>query len=123
MKFLMTYEAKVKEPPTPEKMGKLGQFAQESAKAGILVMTGGLQRPTKGTRLSLSDGNFTVDGPYAETKEFIDGFALIEVKSAEEAIAVARHFMSVAGDGQAEVLAVYEQPSGAAVKRPPMPQQ
>lgn len=50
MKFLMTYEAKVKEPPTPEKMAKLGQFAQESAKAGILVMTGGLQRPTKGTR-------------------------------------------------------------------------
>jgi hypothetical protein len=122
MKFLMTYEAKVKEPPTPEKMAKLGQFAQESAKAGILVMTGGLQRPTKGTRLSLSDGNFTVDGPYAETKEFIDGFALIEVSSAEEAIAVARRFMSVAGDGQAEVLAVYEQPSGAAAKRPPMPQ-
>jgi hypothetical protein len=112
MKFLMTYEAKVKEPPTPEKMAKLGKFAQESAKAGILVMTGGLQRPTKGTRLKLSDGSFTMDGPYAETKEFIDGFALIEVKSVDEAVEVARRFMSIAGDGQAEVLAVYEQPSG-----------
>ena len=112
MKFLMTYEAKVKEPPTPEKMAKLGKFAQESAKAGILVMTGGLQRPTKGTRLKLSDGNFTIDGPYAETKEFIDGFALIEVKSVDEAVEVAQRFMSIAGDGQAEVLAVYEQPSG-----------
>src|ERR1700722_19314895 len=113
MKFLMTYEAKVKAPPTPEKMAKLGQFAEEAARAGILVMTGGLQRPTKGTRLTMSDGNFTVDGPYAETKEFIDGFALIEVKSADEAIDVARRFMTIAGDGHGEVLAVYEQPSGA----------
>jgi hypothetical protein len=99
MKFLMTYEPKVKEPPTPEKMARLGKFTQESAKAGILLMTGGLQRPTKGTRLTLSDGNFTIDGPYAE-------------KSADEAIEVARRFMSVAGDGQTEVLAVYEPPSG-----------
>jgi hypothetical protein len=112
MKFLMTYEPKVKEPPTPEKMARLGKFTQESAKAGILLMTGGLQRPTKGTRLTLSDGNFTIDGPYAETKELIDGFALVEVKSADEAIEVARRFMSVAGDGQTEVLAVYEPPSG-----------
>ncbi len=112
MKFLMTYEAKVKAPPKPETMAKLGQFAQEHAKAGILVMTGGLQRPTKGTRLTMADGNFTIDGPYAETKEFIDGFALIEVKSADEAIEVARRFMSIVGDGQGEVLAVYEQPSG-----------
>jgi hypothetical protein len=112
MKFLMTYEPKVKEPPTPEKMARLGKFTQESAKAGILLMTGGLQRPTKGTRLTLSDGNFTIDGPYAETKELIDGFALVEVKSADEAIEVARRFMSVAGDGHTEVLAVYEPPSG-----------
>ena len=112
MKFLMTYEPTVKEPPTPEKMAELGKFAQESAQAGILVLTGGLQRPTKGTRARLSAGQFTVDGPYAETKELIDGFALIEVKSLEDALDVARRFMTVAGDGEAEVLAVYEQPSG-----------
>jgi hypothetical protein len=114
MKFLMTYEPSVKQPPTPEKMAALGKFAQESAEAGILVMTGGLQRPTKGTRLRLSGSNFTVDGPYAETKELIDGFAIIEVNSMTEAIGVARRFMDVAGDGQAEVLAVYEQPTGGA---------
>jgi hypothetical protein len=50
-----------------------------------------------GTRLKLKDGNFTVDGPYAETKEVIDGFALIEVKSVEEAIEVARRFMTSRG--------------------------
>jgi len=112
MKFLMTYEPAVKQPPTPEKMAALGKFGQESAKAGILIMTGGLTRPSKGTRLKLKDGNFTVDGPYAETKEVIDGFALIEVKSVEEAIDVARRFMTVAGDGTGEVLAVFEQGGG-----------
>lgn len=108
MKFLMTYEPTVKEQPTPEKMAKLAQFTEESAKAGILVMTGGLTRPSKGTRVKMSGGNFTVDGPYAETKEVIDGFALIDVKSLDEAIEVARRFMAVAGDGTGEVLAVYE---------------
>jgi hypothetical protein len=112
MKFLMTYEPAVRQPPTPEKMAALGKFAQETAKTGILVMTGGLQRPTKGTRLKYADGNFTVDGPYAETKELIDGFALIEVPSMDEAIGVARRFMAIAGEGQGEVLAVYEQPTG-----------
>ena len=111
MKFLMTYEPAVKEAPTPEKMARLAQFTEESAKAGILIMTGGLTRPSKGTRVKLSGGNFTVDGPYAETKELIDGFALIEVESREEAIEVARRFMTVAGDGHAEVLAVYVQGS------------
>jgi hypothetical protein len=112
MKFLMTYEPTVKEPPTPEKMAKLGQFTQEAVRSGILIMTGGLQRPSKGTRAKLSGGNFTIDGPYAETKELIDGFALIEVKSLDEALEVARSFMAVAGDGEAEVLAVYDPPSG-----------
>jgi hypothetical protein len=110
MKFLMTYEQTKKAPPTPEKMAEIGAFATEMAKAGVLVMTGGLRRPTKGTRIKLSEGDFTVtDGPFAESKELIDGFALIEVKSKEEALKVARRFMSIAGDGEGEVLEVFEQ--------------
>ena len=62
--------------------------------------------------MKLKDGDFTVDGPYAEIKEVIDGFALIEVKSVEEAIEVARRFMTVAGDGTGEVLSVFEQGGG-----------
>ena len=50
-------------------------------------MTGGLQRPTKGTQIRFSSGKFSVtDGPYAETKELIDGFALVETRSKEEAL-------------------------------------
>jgi hypothetical protein len=110
MKFLMTYEQTKQAPPTPEKMAEIGAFAAEMAKAGVLVMTGGLRRPTKGTRVKLSGSDFTVtDGPFAESKELIDGFALIEVKSKEEAIQVARRFMSIAGDGQGEILEVFEQ--------------
>ncbi len=111
MKFLMTYQQTEKAaPPTPEHFAAIAKFSEEMAKSGILLMTGGLQRPTKGTQVKLSGGKFTAtDGPFAETKEVIDGFALIQVKSREEAIEIARRFMSVAGDGDGEVLQVYEQ--------------
>jgi hypothetical protein len=68
-------------------------------------MTGGLQRPTKGTIVKQKQGKFVVtDGPFAETKEVIDGFALVNAKSREEAIEIARRFMKVAGDGEGEIL-------------------
>jgi hypothetical protein len=94
-------------------MAALGAFSQEMAKSGVLLMTGGLQRPTNGTHVKLVGADFTVtDGPFAETQELIDGFALIQVKSKEEAIEVARRFMSVAGDGQGEILQVFDPPGG-----------
>jgi hypothetical protein len=111
MKFLMTYEQATQAPPTPEKMAAIAAFGQETSKSGVLLMTGGLQRATKGTRVKLAGSEFTVtDGPFAETKELIDGFALIQVNSKEEALDVARRFMSIAGDGQAEILQVYDPP-------------
>jgi hypothetical protein len=114
MKFLMTYEQKTPAaPPTPEKMAAIAAFGQEMTKAGVLIMTGGLQRSTKGVRVQLSGKEFTVtDGPFAETKEFIDGFALIEVKSKDEALEVARQFMMIAGDGHGEVLQVFQNGEG-----------
>ena len=109
MKFLMTYENKTNVPPTQEQMAAIGKFTEEMRSSGILLMTGGLQRPTKGARVRLSSGKFSVtDGPFAETKELIDGFALIEVGSKEEAFAVAERFMKIAGDGEGEVLQVFD---------------
>lgn len=105
----MTYAATDNAPPTPEKMAAIGKFSQEMAEAGILLMTGGLQRPTKGTHVKLSGDTFTAaDGPYAETKELIDGFALIRVDSKKEALAVAERFMKIAGEGVGEVLQVFD---------------
>jgi hypothetical protein len=72
-------------------------------------MTGGLQRPSKGTVLKLSQGAFTVtDGPFPETKELIDGFALVQAKSKAEALELAKRFMRIAGEGSGEVLQVFD---------------
>jgi hypothetical protein len=90
-------------------MGAIGKFSMEMMQSGVLLMTGGLVRPTKGTQLAQAGGRFSVtDGPFAETKELIDGFALIQVASREEAIDIARRFMSVAGDGTGEILQVFD---------------
>jgi hypothetical protein len=113
MKFLMTYVQKSNTPPTPEKMAAIAKFAEEQMKSGVLIMTGGLQRPTQGTQVKQTNGKFLVtDGPFAETKELIDGFALVNARSREEAIEQARRFMAVAGDGEGEILQVYDQGEG-----------
>jgi hypothetical protein len=111
MKFLVTYVQSGKAPPTAEHMAAIAKFSEDMAASGALLMTGGLQRPTKGTQIKLASGKFTAtDGPFAETKELIDGFALLQAKSREDAIEMARRFMLVAGDGEGEVLQVYDGP-------------
>jgi hypothetical protein len=114
MKFLMTYTASPRSaPPTPEHMAEIGKFSEEMAKSGALLMTGGLVRPSKGTQLRMAGGKFTVkDGPYAESKELIDGFALVQTKSKQEAIDLAERFMRIAGEGDGEILQVFEQGEG-----------
>lgn len=109
MKYLMTYAANSKAPPSPEQMAAIGKFGQEMSEAGVLLMTGGLVRPTKGTRIGMNAGQFTVtDGPFVETKELIDGFALIRADSMAEALEHAKRFMAIAGDGEGEVLQVFD---------------
>jgi hypothetical protein len=114
MKFLMTYtQSPDLPPPTPEKMAAIGAFAEKMMKAGVLLMTGGMVRPTKGTHIRCQGGQVSVtDGPFAETKELIDGFALVQVGSKKEAIGVAGEFMQIAGDGIGEILQVFDQGEG-----------
>jgi hypothetical protein len=115
MKFLLTYQQNPKAaPPTPEHMAAIGAFTEKAFKSGVLVMTGGLVRPSRGTQLRCEAGKVSVtDGPFAETKEVIDGFALVQVKSKEEALKLATDFMKIAGDGTGEVLQVFDQADGA----------
>jgi hypothetical protein len=110
MKFLMTYAQKPgRPPPTPEHMAKIGAFTKKNMENGTVVMTGGLVRPSTGVQLKCEGGRFSVvDGPHAETKELIDGFALVEVANREEALRVAKEFMELAGDGVGEVLQVFD---------------
>jgi hypothetical protein len=87
----------------------MGKFCEEMAKAGVLLATEGCQPSSKGARVRLSGGKLSVtDGPFTETKELIAGFALVQAKSKEAAIELARRFLKVAGDGETEVRQVYE---------------
>lgn len=110
MKFLMTYAQKPNTaPPTAEQMAAIGAYTQKNIAAGVVVMTGGLVRPSTGIQLRCEGGKVSVtDGPFVESKELIDGFALVEVASREEALRVATEFMQLAGDGDAEILQVFD---------------
>jgi hypothetical protein len=108
MKFLMTYHG-ADQQPTPDTLAELGKFTEEMVRSGVVIMTGGLVRPSKGTKISYAGGKYTVtDGPFPETKELIDGFALIRVSSLDEALAVSKRFMAIAGDGEGEILQVFD---------------
>jgi hypothetical protein len=111
MKYLMTYTADpAAPPPDAAKMAALGAFTQKYVQSGVVLMTGGLVRPSRGLHLKCEDGRDSVtDGPFAETKELIDGFALVQVDALEDAVRLATEFMQVAGDGTGEILAWYDQ--------------
>jgi hypothetical protein len=73
--------------PSAGLIAAMGKFNEEMAKAGVLLAADGLQASAKGARVKFSKGKRTVvDGPFAETKELIAGFWLIQVKSREQAI-------------------------------------
>jgi hypothetical protein len=110
MKFMMTFASNPNaKPPTPEQLMKLGQYTQEQLASGRVLLTGGLVRPNTGIRVKSEGGKFSVvDGPFTESKELIDGFAVIEAKDKEDAIGVAREFMGIAGDGEGEILAMFD---------------
>ena len=73
--------------PSDELMRAIGTFTEEIAKSGRLVQTGGMASSAKVTRVRASGGKLTVtDGPFAEAKEQVGGYAIIEVGSREEAI-------------------------------------
>ncbi len=104
MRFLMTYIGSDTSPPTPEKMAAIGKLVEENTRAGILLDTGGMLPLSKGARVKQTGGKFTAtDGPFPETKELVVGYAIIQVRSKEEAIEQARRFMAIAGDGEGEI--------------------
>jgi hypothetical protein len=74
--------------PSEELLGAMAKFNEEMVKAGIMLDGAGLQPSAKGARIRFSGSKRSVvDGPFAETKELIAGYWIIQVKSKEEAIA------------------------------------
>jgi hypothetical protein len=73
--------------PSEELLGEMAKFNEEMVKAGIMLDGAGLHPSSKGARIRI-DGNkrTVVDGPFAETKELVAGYWVIQVKSKQEAI-------------------------------------
>ena len=73
--------------PGEKLLAAMAKYNEELVKAGVMLDGAGLQPSSKGARIRFSHGKRTViDGPFAETKELIAGFWVIQVKSKEEAI-------------------------------------
>jgi len=114
MRFMMLVKASANSEagvmPTTAQFEEMGKYNEELVNAGVLLAGEGLHPSSKGARIIFKDGKKTiVDGPFAETKELIAGFWIIQVRSREEAIAWANkapnpHF---GGDTNIEIRQIF----------------
>jgi hypothetical protein len=114
MRFMTLYKPGKESdaPPSEQTVAAVGQLIQEMAEAGVLLATDGLQPSSKGARVRISNGTFIVtDGPFTETKELIAGYAIVQVKSKQEAIELTKRFLSVMGEGESEIRQMQEAPA------------
>jgi hypothetical protein len=97
--------------PTGEQKERMDKFVAEAIARGELLMGGGfLPVQTHGAIVRRTHGKHAViDGPYAESKELVGGFAMLQYPSREAAIEGAKRFMDVAGDGECITYALMEQ--------------
>jgi hypothetical protein len=105
MRFMMivkaTKDSEKGTMPGEKLIGEMQKYHEELQKAGVLLDASGLKPSKTGWRVKYSAGGkrAVVDGPFAETKELIAGYTLIQVKSREEAMEWARRFPNPAVDG------------------------
>jgi len=114
-------EAGVFPPNMAELMAVMGTFHEELARAGVLLDASGLAPSSQGWRIRYEGSKRrVVDGPFAESKELIAGYTLIQVRSREEALEWTRRFPNPVGEGLAaeiEVRRLYEMEDFAGVGR------
>ena len=111
MRFMMlvkaTKDSEAGTLPDEKLLTDMAKYNEEMVKAGVMLAGDGLQASSKGARIRYSGGKPTViDGPFAETKELVAGYWLIQVKSREEAIEWARRVPF--DEGEMEVRQVFE---------------
>ena len=118
MRFMMmikaTPETEAARPPTEVELAAMAKYNEELVKAGVMLDGAGLQPSSKGARLTFSKGKPTViDGPFAEAKELVAGYWLIQVKSKAEAVEWARRIPfgvdeHMGGEGVVELRQLFE---------------
>ncbi|MET0166294.1 MAG: YciI family protein [Vicinamibacterales bacterium] len=94
--MMIVKHAEKQGPPPKQLMDAIAKLAEEETKAGTMLGSGGLGPTAQGARVRLAGGRVTVtDGPFAETKEVVGGYAQFELNSKEEAIESAVRFMEL----------------------------
>ena len=114
MRFMVIVKADASfeagEMPSERLLTEWGKYNEELVRAGVMLAGEGLHPSSKGARVKFSGSRRTVvDGPFAETKELIAGFWLIQVKSKEEAIEWVKRIPNPDGaDTEVEIRQVFE---------------
>ena len=101
-------------PPHGKRKDEMDGFVAESLASGTLLTGGGfLSIKQHGCVMRRANGKIAlIDGPYAESKELLGGFAMLEFASREAAIEGTRRFLEVAGDGECVTYQIVEGPDG-----------
>ena len=85
------------------------KLAEEGMKAGFLLSSEGCMPTALGARVCRSGDRLTVtDGPFTEAKEVVGGFAVLKANSKQEAIELAKNFLSLVGEGECELRQLYD---------------
>ena len=111
MKYMIlvkaTKDSEASRMPTENLFAEMAAYHEELSKAGVLVDASGLQASSKGWRIKYDGKKRTViDGPFAETKELVAGYTIIDVKSRDEALEWTKRFPNPSIDGGAAEIEV-----------------
>jgi hypothetical protein len=117
MRFMMLVKsAENSGPPPKELMEAIARLGEEASKSGNMIENGGLAPAAMSTRVRLVQGKITaLDGPFAETKELVGGYAIFEFKSKQEAIESTLNFMELhrkywpGWEGETEIRQIFNQ--------------
>lgn len=90
--------------PTTELLEQMGNYVESMVKAGVFVSGDGLEQSSKGKRVKFHGGRpAVIDGPFAETKELVSGFSIIDVASEAEAVEWVKKWPAIDGHGEVEI--------------------
>jgi hypothetical protein len=99
MKFMFIVKSACAMAPNPKLLEEMHKLAKREIEAGRMLDNGGLMPVSQGAQVRIADGGLhVIDGPYAEAKEVVGGYAVFELKDKEEAVASAVEFMQLHKD-------------------------
>ena len=100
--------------PTEDEIAAMRKLIEEGLTSGWLIITEGVKWGSKGTRVRAKGGKISVvDGPFAEAKEVVGGYAILRASSKEEVLRLTERFLKVSGgEGTCEIHELFETPAG-----------